>query len=350
MENKPHHINGKGLGVAGKLADSINNIVGKNLLDRNGKPMYTQKITGYVCGVHGQDDEDESLRGTIDVQEFNCMQELYEDYDEETPIGYHEGVYVSAIQNNQSGFLIMPQMFSEVTIVQDPHTRKEYVIAFSHVDIIQLDSHQSVKVGVTETKDFDEDDDESPDFDELELTGKAVHTEYTPDKLIESATINNNGEGGEVEAKEGNYRREVTNKDTRTNISDSFEEYADAKHKTVKVGNTTISIDGENGSVQLNINGTTLSIDKKGEKVAIGGSDSSQISVDSGGNVVLGQGADYAVTWTQLNSVLSNLCSLLSSALVATQLGPQPLSTAGAIGSLPGQFQSFKSTKVKLAK
>lgn len=335
------------------LGDAINKMVNaKSNKPINYSAIPSAKIIGYICKIHDQNDEIPELRGTVDVQEFDQFQEDYDEIQDspDNAVGYHEGVFLSSIQNNNSGYLIIPQLYSEVTITRDAITGREYILQFSHVNIVQLDSHQCVKIGVTETEPFDENDDSKPDFDQLPLTGKAVHTEYTPDKLIELATINNNGKDGEVEAKEGNYQREVTNKDTRTRIADSFDEYADAKHKTIKVGNTTISIDGDNGSVQLNINGTILSIDKSGEKIAIGGNDSSQISVDSNGNVVLGQAADYAVTWTQLNSVLSNLCNLISSSLVTTKLGPQPLSNAGAIGALPGQFQTFKSTKVKLAK
>ena len=246
-----NRLQGKALGFSHELAKAVNIMVGKQMLDRNGNIPYTEKIIGYVCGIHKDDDENEALRGTIDVQEFNCMTEDYDDLDENTPVGFHEGVYISAIQNNKSGYLLVPQMYSEVVIVADPITKKEYVTNFSHVDIIQLESHQSVKIGVTETEDFDEDDDDSPDFDELAPTGKAVHTEYTPDKLIERATINYDGKGGELEAKDGNYVREVTNQSSTTKIADTYEEHIDAKTKTIKVGNITINLDGENGLVEL---------------------------------------------------------------------------------------------------
>lgn len=341
-------INGKLL--AGKINRAINTMVKNELLDRDGNIPYTTKINGYVCAIHGQDDENEDLRGTIDVQELDCMQEVYDDYDESTPIGYHEGVYLSAIQNNQSGVLIVPTMYSEVTIVQDPQTKKEYVIAYSHASQLQLDSHETVSVGVTETEKFNEDDDNSPDFDQLPPTGKAAHTKYAPGELIESITKNYNDDGGEEEAKEGNYLRKVTPEASKTMLADTYEESFDAKHKTLKIGNTEIKIDGDKGSVELNINGTTISIDKKGQRVAIGGSSTSTISITDSGDVVLGQASDNAVTYTQLASVLNQLCSLLSSALVATKLGPQPLSTAGAIGALPSQFSSFRSNKVMIAK
>ena len=50
------------------LAESIQNIANKGMLDRHGNPLYTGRIVGYVCNVYPEGDEWE---GTIDVQEFN---------------------------------------------------------------------------------------------------------------------------------------------------------------------------------------------------------------------------------------------------------------------------------------
>ena len=153
------------MGAAGHFAEAVQAIAKKGLTDRNGRVLYTGRISGYVCYVYPEGDEWE---GTIDVQEFG----KYDNFSEDgaVAVGLHEHVRISAIQNNKSGYLLVPQLYSEVVIVQDPISQEEYVISFSHVDVVQLQSHQKVSVGVSETKEFEEDKDHDKDFDNLEQT------------------------------------------------------------------------------------------------------------------------------------------------------------------------------------
>lgn len=154
----------------------------KGYVDAQGGTYGTRKIFGYVCNVHGADDENEELRGTVDVQEY----EYEAGEDKYEGAGHHQGVYCSAIQNNSSGCYIMPTMYSDVVIVQDPTTLDEFVLMCSHVDVIQMQSHESVKVGVVETEAFQEDDENAPDYDELAETGNSATTNYDKEKIVQT--------------------------------------------------------------------------------------------------------------------------------------------------------------------
>ena len=93
---------------------------------------------------------------------------------------HHKGVLLSGIKDNSGGFLIIPTLFSDVTIVSDAATRYMYVLNFSHADVVQLNSHSEVTIGVTETEELDPESNDSPDYDELESTGNQATTKYTP--------------------------------------------------------------------------------------------------------------------------------------------------------------------------
>ena len=91
----------------------------------------------------------------------------------------HKGVLLAAAVNDEGGFLLVPTLFSDVTIFMDSATRYAYVVNFSHVDIIRLNAHTETTIGVTETEELDAESDTSPDYDELEPTGNATSTRYT---------------------------------------------------------------------------------------------------------------------------------------------------------------------------
>ncbi len=131
-------------------------------------------IHGYVAKIHDapSDEEFEEYGGTIDVGEFPD-----ETAGSETVI--HKGVLLSGTKDNSGGFLIIPTLYSDVTIVADAATRYMYVLNFSHADIIQLNAHKEVTIGVTETEDLDPESNDSPDYDELEKTGNESATKYT---------------------------------------------------------------------------------------------------------------------------------------------------------------------------
>lgn len=139
-------------------------------------------IHGYVAKIHDDpgDEEFKEYGGTIDVGE-------YPDETASTSHIIHKGVLLSGVKDNSGGFLIIPTLFSDVTIVSDAATKYMYVLNFSHADIIQLQSHQQVGVGVTETEELDPQGNDSPDYNELEPTGNETKTLYTATTIDTSA-------------------------------------------------------------------------------------------------------------------------------------------------------------------
>jgi hypothetical protein len=131
-------------------------------------------IHGYVAKIHDDpgDAEFAEYGGTIDVGE-------YPDETASTSHIIHKGVLLAGTKDNSGGFLIIPTLLSDVTIVSDAATRYMYVLNFSHADVIQLQSHNEVTVGVTETEELDPESNDSPDYDELEPTGNETKTTYT---------------------------------------------------------------------------------------------------------------------------------------------------------------------------
>jgi hypothetical protein len=333
------------MGAANSFAQAIQTIAKKGLTDRHGRPLYTGRISGYVCNVYPEGDEWE---GTIDVQEFG----KYDDFSESgaVAVGLHEHVRISAIQNNKTGYLLVPQMYSEVVIVQDPSTQEEYVIAFSHVDVIQIQSHQKVSIGVSETKEFEEDKDDDKDFDNLEQTGSSAHTFYDKDTICELVTEHDK-EGDEPDkVQDGTVSRTVTKDGITERVGEKTSIITENTKRTLQIGeNLTITLDGS-GKVEINANGTELTIDNKGQSVKIGGSDSAQISVNSGGNVTIGQAQDNAVLFTELNTILTKLFNYLATTTTATQIGPQPLLFGPQIGALAAELPKMMSKKVMIAK
>lgn len=131
-------------------------------------------IHGYVAKIHDDpsDGEFAAYGGTIDVGE-------YPDETASAEPVIHKGVLLAAAASSEGGFLLIPTLFSDVTIFMDSATRHAYVVNFSHVDIIRLNAHTETTVGVTETEELDPDSESSPDYDELEPTGNATSTHYT---------------------------------------------------------------------------------------------------------------------------------------------------------------------------
>lgn len=144
-------------------------------------------IHGYVAKIHNDpaDKEWEEYGGTIDVREFPDETAASE------PVT-HKGVLLSGLKDNSGGFLIIPTLFSDVTIVTDAATRYAYVLNYSHADIIQLQAHTETSIGVTETEKLDPGDNDSPDYDELEPTGNATSTQYTAGQVVTKA-VNDKG-------------------------------------------------------------------------------------------------------------------------------------------------------------
>ena len=82
-------------------------------------------IHGYVAKIHDNpsDEEFSDYGGTIDVGE-------YPDETASAEPVIHKGVLLSAATNSEGGFLIVPALFSDVTIFMDAATRYAWFTAF----------------------------------------------------------------------------------------------------------------------------------------------------------------------------------------------------------------------------
>lgn len=136
-------------------------------------------VSGWVSKVHDNpnDDEFDDYGGTIDVTEYSDESATGE------PFTY-KGVLLSGKKDSSGGFLIIPYIYSDVTILIDAGTQNKYVVNFSHADFVQIDSHKSSKIGSTGYEDIDINDNNSPDYDELPETGEKTYTEYFPNKIV----------------------------------------------------------------------------------------------------------------------------------------------------------------------
>ena len=224
--------------ISGDVRRAIGQIAKQGMVDLTGAPRGTRKIIGYVCAIN----EEGELAGTVDVQEFNYEPDEYSIQG----TGHHKGVFLSAIQNNEQGYLIVPMLYSEVVIVQNPTDGHEYVLMYSHAQKIKMlttslrgDNDGLVELGVTEVEKFVETDDGlDKDFDELEPTKNKTNTQYTATSIIDQIISPDDEEG---------FKQEKT-----------------VEHKIITVGNTKITIDGENvcietsGKVSFKVGGTTI--------------------------------------------------------------------------------------------
>ncbi len=115
------------------IRDAIRRIALKGIVNNaTGAVRGTGRVSGYVAKIH--DDESDELFGTIDVQEYV---QLAVDENDEMQMGYHEGVLLSAIQDNSKGYVIVPKLYSEVLVSHDSDSGTEYVSMYSHVDLRQ---------------------------------------------------------------------------------------------------------------------------------------------------------------------------------------------------------------------
>lgn len=269
----------------------------------------TGKVTGYVAKIHTEGE----LAGTIDVQEFASLS-MEENTD--MKIGYHEGVYLSAIQDNSNGLLIIPKLYSEVTISMDPESKVEYVSMFSHVDVIQLDSHEKITVGVTEREEFDASDEESPDIHELPETGVFSKTTYTKDLIITEVQ-------GEDKA---NHTQQSIN-------SEKFE---------VIVGDDKSSVAIDQKQIQFKHNKAETVLGENSHSSVFG---SSAVEIEDG-TVYVGSksGTDDAVLGGELATILMDMLDYVSQIKTTTQLGPQPPLNMAQFIALKSKIMSFKSS------
>lgn len=186
----------------------------------------TRMIHGYVAKIHDNpsDEEFKEYGGTVDVGE-------YPDETASTEPIIHKGVLLSAAINDNGGFLIVPALFSDVTIFMDAATKYAYIVNFSHVNILNLKAHTEATIGVTETEELDPNSESSPDYDELKPTGNETATKYTATAV--TTTVKND------KNKEATIAIDV---ETITQTVDKSEIKQTADKVVQKVNSTTIAV------------------------------------------------------------------------------------------------------------
>jgi hypothetical protein len=248
-------------------------------------------IHGYVSKIHDDpsDEDFEEYGGTIDVSEFPDETASSE------PIT-HKGVLLSGAKDNSGGFLIIPTLFSDVTIVSDAGTKYMYVLNFSHADVIQINAHTEITIGVTETEELNPVDNEGPDYDELEKTGNESFTKYLAE-LIETVSRNKDG-------------KEITIKITPESIEQTVDQSV--------VSQTTDQIMHQVGSTSITIT------DKK---ITLGADDATE-------PLVLGN---------ELASLMLEFITECSKIMTPTMLGTMPAVNVANFASLTSKIQKFLS-------
>ena len=243
-------------------------------------------IHGYVAKINNDDDQ---YLGTIDVGEFPDETASSE------PI-IHRGVLLSGLKDNSGGFLIIPTLFSDVTIVTDAATRHSYVLNFSHADFIQILSHKESMIGVSETEELDPEDNDSPDYDKLEKIGNESSTRYTP-------------------------------KEIRTVVKDSDDKQAEitvmSESITQKVDKSEVSQTAD--KLKQDVNGTSVTVADK--KVTIGEENATE-------PLVLGN---------QLAQLMLEFLTECSKITTTTLLGTMPALNIPNFASLTSKIQNFLS-------
>ena len=210
--------------VTGGLRNAIESIAQSGIKSPDGTLRGTKKILGYVCAINVEGE----YAGTVDVQEFDYLPGEYE----VEGVGHHKGVLLTAIQDCTDGLMIVPMLYSEVVITESPLDGKEYVLMYSHAKRVQIvarsqqgEDDGEITVGVTEVEDFVETDDGlDKDCGELEPTKNKTLTTYTSKSIITQITSADDEEG---------FKSEQT-----------------AAKQVITVGNTTITIDGDNVDIQ----------------------------------------------------------------------------------------------------
>lgn len=295
------------------IREAIRSIALKGIVNRHtGTVRGTSKVTGFVAKIHT--DESDELFGTIDVQEYADWS-IAES--EDAKIGYHEGVLLTAIQKDNQGYIIIPKLYSDVLVSKDPETDNEYVTMFSHVDLIQLDSHEKISIGVREREEYKPDDENAPDIHELELTGIQTNTTYEKDKI--STTVQGEDDGDKVsQIIDSTQIAQVVGDDktSSTMTQDGF------------------NVTHDNTTLDLNDDEATLVKGKSKVKV-------------TDGTVYVGSenSTDDAVLGQQLATILSDLVGYLGQMMTPTMMGPQPpANVLASFITLKAKIQSFASS------
>ncbi len=277
--------------------ESVRSMALQGMLDKEGNVLGTKKLRGYVCGVHLGDEEDESLRWTVDVQELDFT-------DNETPnlepLGVHYGVLLNGLTKPCCGFRIVPLMYSDVIIAKDPKSKDEYVIAYTDAQEIMVESHEKVTIGVKEHEEFSDDSEGlEKDYYELEEKENSSETNYEKDKIID----------------------------------------------VVKSGDSATTIKQTAEGLQINVNDkATINITEDKYSISVNGQGTIDVSDD--GMVKINGETYSAVLYEKLSQFLTKFIQLVSTATAAGS----PLSTAANIAALTSELETFKSQTVKIGK
>lgn len=302
------------------IRDAIRAIALKGVVNRQtGVVRGTSKVTGYVAKIHS--DEQDELFGTIDVQE-------YPDWDvpesSDAPIGYHEGVLLTAIQNDTGGYVIIPKLYSDVLLSKDPETGNEYVTMFSHVDLIQLDAHENISIGVREREAYIPGDEDAPDVHELALTGVQTNTRYTKDSVVTRVDTKKNDSSGAVSQILGN---------TEDGIA-ILQNVGGKSKSSLTVNDITL----EHGEARASLDDAQVKLEMGSSKVSV--TDGTVYVGDDG----LGT-CDDAVLGQELATILSDLVGYLGQMMTPTMMGPQPpANMLSSFISLKAKISAFKSS------
>lgn len=295
---------------ASEFKQGIRKTALQGLMNQDGGVVGTEKVFGYVCNIHSDDEEE--YAGTVDVQEYN-----YNGEEDGESAGLHEGVKLSAIQNNKTGYKIVPQLYSDVVIVQDPISLEEYVIMYSHVQLIQLKSYENIEIGVTEHEPFKESGDGlEKDYYELEEKENKSYSTYDKENLKHG-----------VESKDSKSMTEITAIHTKTSVvgdTTAYHELTASEFVVDVAGKAKITVTGSN--IRIEVGSSNVELD--GSLVNVNGKDTE------------------AVRYKELEEWLKKLCLKISTGLCATG---SPISTAAEIGQMPSEIKNFKSGKVKLS-
>lgn len=232
------------------IAEAIKKIaLGRSIERINMSPCGTagigtaRMIHGYVAKINNEDDE---YLGTIDVGEFPDETASSE------PI-IHRGVLLAGTQDNSGGFLIIPTLFSDITIVTDAATKYSYVLNYSHAEVIQLSAHKEATIGVSQTEELDPEDDNSPDYDKLPETGNKTATRYTTTD-IQTVVQNKDGKRSEKQMTPDSIRQKV-DKSEFNQTEDKVEQKVDNTTITVQKNKVTI---GEESATEPLVLGNQL--------------------------------------------------------------------------------------------
>lgn len=313
-----------GLGSNQVIREAIQKIALHGIINPRTKTTYADsQYAGCVVAIHGEDEQDESLRGTIDVRE-------YSDNQIEGAELVHKGVYLTAIQNNRSGLVIIPKLYSDVVVTINPLEQVEYVSMFSQADIVRIDSHEQVIVGVKEREEFNINDLNGDDIDELKETGTHAVTTYVKDSI-----------STEVQGAEK---------------ADKLTHVIDQKQFKVVAGDNKTSQTIDKDKAEIVHDKAKLVMDNNGVQAQMG---NSSVIVEDG-TVYLGSkaGNDDAVLGGMLADILAEIVGYLAQGTTTTMMGPQPMvnqvpnfvSMQAKIKAWKAAHSGFLTQKVKVQK